>query len=237
MKPVLTTHLDSKEIDTLISNYRMESSSDKETKSIADNAAEKLLYHFSPLIGKYLNLFFHGRWNPADKDITMFLSLCGKKDLSITADIIKERLRKYDASELIQIATVALLETAKKHNNIFSSYKFVLYTYIKTMLWEDFSYSMENEEVNNKISQKSKELYDINNEDVPIDDDWVKGITCGILFVPLSELQRAIIKFLYEDGISKIEVRTKCGLSEKALIAEIESIKETLRPEKNIKAT
>ncbi len=205
--------LSNKDINTLVAEYR--------TGDVS--AAEKLLEGFHNLVGKYLNLFFHGRYSPGDQDIVRFLSMCGKVDIGRTADIIRSRLRKYDAEELIGIARVALLDTAKRYDNISNSYKFVLYEYIRNMLWEDFLDNFD-DLVEYPAPQKS----------VNIDDDWVKGRTAGAGFSELTEQQRRLIQLCYNDGVPDIHVARLVGITVYSLKKEKQTIKDILARELNI---
>ena len=221
-KPPLTTRLSSKEIDSLIEAYR---SGDLV-------AADKLLQCFRPLIGKYLKLFFYGDYDPSDQDITKFLEACGKKDIARTAEIVRYRLRRYEAEELIDITQLALLETAKNYNNISSSYKYILHKYLKNMLWEDFPEGMPILEVSSTelVGHPSK------TPDVEIDSNWVRGLTPGTGFSELSETQRAIVKMCYYDNIPDIHVAHSLNISLSLLKARKEQIKYVLAKELNLKS-
>jgi len=207
-KPPLKGGLSSKEINDLIARYR---DGDME-------AAEELLKAFKALMGKYLKLFFSGSYNPNDSDTVKFISTCGSKDLNFTADIIKRRLRKYEASELIHICHIALLETARFHNNIYTSYKYVLHSYIRPLLMED----------------PLDELPVMAEPDVDIDADWVSGVTSGVGFCKLSESQRLLVKMAWHDNIPDVHICRFLNLTATQLLKEKEIIKDLLARERNI---
>lgn len=218
-KVPLTTRLSSRNIDALIEEYRAGDM----------NSADKLLQCFRPLIGKYLKLFFYGSFDKEDKDIIKFLEACGKKDVSKTADIIRYRLRRYDAEELINIAQIALLETAKTYSNISASYKYVLHKHLKNMLWEDFPEGMPS------IDLVTLEEESVREHNVEIDEDWVKGVTSGNGFSELSESQRLIVKMCYYDNIPDIHVAHSLQITINDLKRQKEYIKSILAKELNLK--
>jgi hypothetical protein len=214
----LTGSLSSKEINELVESYR--------AGDII--AAEQLLECFKPLIGKYLNVLFHGKYNQNDVSICKFLELCGKIDIARTAEIIKVKLRRYEASELINISKIALLSTAKYYDNITNSYKYVLHSYLKAMLWEDH--------IEESVLLEDCALtYFIDRKDVMIDNAWIKGDTSGPGFSLLTEEQRLIVKLCYYDNIPDIHVATRLKLTPYALGKEKEKIKEILAKALNIK--
>jgi len=220
-KPLLTTRLSSKTINDLILKYR----------SGSIEAAEQLLQCFRPLIGKYLKLFFYGTYDSTDSDICKFLQACGKKDISKTAEIIRTRLRKYEASELVNIAQVALLETAKLYNSVSVSYKFVLHRYLKNMLWEDFPDGMPTLELSEEDYSKYKERH-CSSE---IDENWIRGVTTGVGFSELTDSQRFIVKRCYYDNIPDIHVAKELHITVSVLRRQKESIKDILATELNLR--
>jgi len=221
MKP-LETRLSSKEIDTLIINYR---NGDTE-------AAEKLLQCFRPLIGKYLNLFFYGTFNRNDADIIKFLEVCGKKDIYRTAEIIRTRLKKYEAEELVAIARASLLEAAKFHDNISGSYRYILRKYLENMLWEDFPDGMPTLE----LSEAELSGYKTKETPVEINNDWIEGSTPGDGFSTLSEFQRLIVKLCYYDNIPDIHIVNQLHISLSELKKTKDQIKNILSKELNLKS-
>jgi hypothetical protein len=195
-------------IDSLVQKYR-----DGDIQ-----ASETLLEVFRPLIGKYLRLFLSGIYNPNDPDIMKFISMCGSKDLSLTADILKRRLRRCEAEELIQVSKVALLDTAKFHNNIYASYKFVLHGYVMALLADDFIGDLP----------VAREI------DTEIDAEWVSGVTSGVGFCKLSESQRLLVKMCWHDNIPDVHICRFLGLTYSQLLREKEIIKDLLIRERNI---
>lgn len=191
----LVNKLSSKTIDDLVLSFR---SGNRE-------AGEKLITSFAPIIGKYLNLFFHGKYNPKDTDIVKFLQTCGKADIDKTADILRTKLRKYEAEELIHICKVALLDTAKNYVSISGTYKYVLYKYIEVMLKEDFPLGMP------YMDLSEIELFGApeNIVEVKIDDKWIKGDSAGEGFSSLSENERKIVKLCWYDKIPDVHI---CGI-------------------------
>lgn len=216
----LINKLSTKEINRLIQEYRLGDI----------KAAEDLLTCFKPLIGKFLKVFFSGVFNPSDKDITDFLHACGKIDVHRTAEIMKLRLRKYDAEELINIAKIALLDTAKHYDNISASYKYVLHKYLKSMLWEDFPNGMPTLELDS-----IHEYPDNRKVDNPIDDQWLAGNTTGPGFSDLTKEQRLLVKMLWEENIPSIHVAMKLGISNHELSKQKDEIKSILSKALNIK--
>ena len=211
----------SKDIDNLVLQYRQGSI----------EAAEQLLETFSSIIGKYLNLIFYGTFNDNDKDMVAFLNACGKLDIYKTAEIVRYRLRRYEADELINICKIALLDTAKNYVNISGSYKYVLHGYLKNMLWEDFPDGMP------VLELSSEDLFGhhLKKDDVEINEDWVKGVTSGDGFSELTEEQRTIVKLSWMDKLPDIHICTKLGITVHYLKTQKEQIKITLAKCLNIK--
>lgn len=217
----LKNRLSSKEIDNLVLQYRQGSI----------EAAEKLLETFSSLIGKYLNLIFYGIFNENDRDIVAFLNACGKLDIHRTAEIIRYRLRKYEAEELIDICKIALLDTAKHYINISGSYKYVLHNYLKNMLWEDFPDGMPS------IEPTTEDFlgHYMKKADTKIDEEWIKGNTSGAGFSDLTEEQRNIVKLAWIDKLSSEKICKKLSLTLQQLELQKEEIRIILAKRLNIR--
>jgi hypothetical protein len=89
------------------------------------NAAEKLLQRFAPLLHKYRNVLWYGKFSSLDPEMYRFLGFF-HKDRKTAAELLSISLRKGEIEDLEQILSYSLLKTALKYNKISAGFKFIL---------------------------------------------------------------------------------------------------------------
>lgn len=173
-------------------------------KALSERAALTLISKFQNLSRKYVNLMTTGSFKPKDGLVVVFLTLCssvlGTRNPSTTALVLKSALKGYNREELAHICDVAVLTTAAAKTNIAMNYHYQLWQLIKPMLDDCVP-----------LTEDVADVVAVDN--VPIDEDWVAGLTCGEIFAGLSPEDRRIIRLLWHQQLPESQVRTMLGLT------------------------
>lgn len=213
----------SREIEDLVLRFR---SGDRQ-------AGEILLEKFKPLIGKYMNIFLKGVFNPQDTDALKFLKCCGvishSNDYTKIAKNIKYQLRNASLEDIEQACKIALLVTATQYVNIAGSYKFVLLEYIRPLMSDVAHVDVD---INTLAIQNYEPTY---GQARSLDSDWIRGDTAGEGFCLLTAEERQIAIFLWEKHVSDEAICKKFNMSKYELRKIKNKIKATLKEALNIK--
>jgi hypothetical protein len=191
------------------------------------NSAEALIEAFEPLLYKYYRLLYDGRWDVNDSDLAHFLKMMSLSgDLDAAARSISASMqRMYEPEDIRQELVLVLLLTAQKYNNISRTLKFELKRRLQGTDEEEGLL-------------KEAPIYDRIDPDLEgtlpfiesgaIDMAWVKGISTGPGWDQLSTIQRAIIKYIYADGLAPDIAAKKLKMSRRQLERYNKKAKEIL---------
>lgn len=186
------------------------------------NSAEALIEAFEPIISKYQALLLADHWNTADKDLQLFLKMLGGPNPQRTATNLYNSLaRAVEPEDIRQELVLAVLETANKYLNIASTYRFAVKARIEMLLKDSFVFDRMNNEPNLDDIHAFIDLG-------AIDKSWVRGTTAGDGWDQLTETQRAIIKYLYHDGLAEAAAAKKLKMSVRQLQRLNQGSKKTL---------
>lgn len=170
-------------------------------------AAEALVDAFEPLISKYFRLLVDGSWDIDDKDVLSFLHMISKRRPEQAATNISESMsRVCEPADVHQELVLVLLETALRYVNVSSNYRFVVREHVTRMLGESIIFDRLDEDVDLESLYHFIEIG-------AIDTAWVNGLTAGDGFDQLTVVQRAILKYIYEDGLAVSVAAKKLKLS------------------------
>jgi hypothetical protein len=187
-------------LDDLILQFR----SRDVDKSMSERAALTLVSKFQNLTRKYLHLMTTGSFKPKDGLVVVFLTLCssvlGTKNPTATATVLKSALRKYNRDELEHVCNVAVLTTAAARTNIAMNYHYQLWQLVQPMLDDCVP-----------LTEDIADAEVVDN--VPIDEDWVRGLTCGEMFAQMTPEDRRIIRLLWHQQLPESQVRSMLGLT------------------------
>ncbi len=159
-------------------------------------AAELLLHHFQPYLGKWLRLLTTGRWDRRDREVRHFLSMLGSVDVGQTALILAQRLRAYERDDLLQEVRVALLETVLRYGNVTAMYRMVLKRRLADMTHDPLTFGYH-------AHRSLADVGEVESNDPPeINEAWVAGLTCGPGFAELTDQERRVLQLTKWYGYS-----------------------------------
>ena len=170
-------------LDGLVRDYRVG----------ASGSSEALLEAFMPLIAKYYRLLTAGVWDIDDPDITGFLKMLGTSDLEQTSERLVRAMKNYESDDIKHELVLILFNTAKKYTNISSNFKYVAKTRIIALIHDPLIYR--------SITLDAAESRTCTVDDKDIDQAWVNGLTVGDGWDQLTSVERAVIKYIYHDGL------------------------------------
>ena len=184
-------------------------------------SSEALIEAFGPIIGKYYRLLTLGIWDSQDSDVIKFLSMLGKSDKEQTSEWLVRALSCYERCEIYHELVLILLLTAKKYMNIAYNFRYVAKQRILELIHDPITYY--------NLAQTDCLLTEIWSTDrEEINSSWVNGLSVGEGFEKLTSLERAVIKYVYNDGLSEIVAAEKLNMSVRQLRRYKRRAKDTL---------
>lgn len=192
-------------------------------REMVPDSAGALIEAFEPLLDKYFRLLYDGIWDIKDRDVVSFLKMMGRWDPESIASSLRNSCRRlYEPEDIRQELIQALLVTANQYTNISRNFKYVL----KDQAQKGF---LKDAPILDRI------VDDVDIEDAyyfvetgAIDTAWVKGLTATDGFDKLTTIQRAIIKYLYNDGLAEAVAASKLKMSVRQLQRHKRKAKEIL---------
>lgn len=170
-------------------------------------AAEVLITKFSRYLDKWVRLLTSGRWNPQDSEIHHFLSMLGSVDINSTAQLIANKMKAYEKEDVEQEIKLVFLETILRFRNIRKYFRYLLQRRVKYLFQDPLVFSYH-------ASVPFEDSKSVDSAEwVDIDGAWVEGVTCGIGFDDLSQLERRVIQLNKWYGYSVEVVAGMLGVS------------------------
>lgn len=182
-------------------------------------AGEELLIRFAPYLAKWNRLLIRGTWDFSDTEVQDFLRICsmgpGPVDLLQTAEVLQRVLSTfYDQDDLLQELRVCLLETARRYTNITASFRYVLRDRILRRGPENSRGLLEETLLHTRLGLGGEVEACA---DSLVEATWVEGITCGPAFRLLTAEQRYILRAVYQEGLTDLQVAERLGKSERTV--------------------
>lgn len=184
-------------------------------------SSEALIEAFGPILGKYFRLFTVGIWDVYDEEIVEFLSMLGKADMEQTSEWLVRALACYEYSEIYHELILMLLLTAKKYMNIAYNFRYVAKQRVLELIQDPITYYnlVQLDGLASELTTTDKE---------EINASWVNGLSAGDGFEKLSSLERAVIKYIYHDGLGEAVAAKKLHMSVRQLRRYKKRAKDTL---------
>lgn len=182
-------------------------------------SSEALLEAFAPLMAKYYRLFKAGIWDIDDKEVTGFLKMLGSSDMEQTAEWLVRAMSCYESGDLQSELVLILLSTAQKYMNIAYTFKYEAKTRILELVRSPIYYNnlATTPEIQESVYPKQE-----------LDTSWINGLNVGSGFDQLTPLERAVIKYLYNDGLSEAQTAKLLHVSTRQLRRYRKAAKERL---------
>ena len=174
-------------------------------------AAEQLLEHYAPYLGKWLALLLAGRWDADDSEIAHFLGMVGSVDLRQTGQLLARQLRAYERVDLEQEVKLALLETILKYKDPLKQYRYVLKDRIKALTKDPL---IDRWNTGRLPEARAPGFLGTTTE---LDSAWVDGLTCGPEFIRLSWDERRALQLHYAIGYTIAETAKNMGVSDRTV--------------------
>lgn len=209
-------------------------------------AGLKLLDNFQPLLMKFANLIYYGKYDLTDQHTQEFLkTLISSYDNNKAKNIISlinNMFRAFDYEDIMQELKLIFLELTKRYDPDMATFQTYIKVYWKYELRKHVMQVIHNSPITMPISDFAKcdknnvwdmfsgliqngikeEFFDY------IDDNWVAGYTCSSLFQQLTEEERLILRYRYIEGMTGVEIAEKINKAQPTVYERIRSIKKKL---------
>jgi hypothetical protein len=202
-------------------------------------AGQELLIRFEPLLKKYRNSLWNGRYPTYDNDIGRFLSFFNRNK-QMAVELLSKSLRKDEAEDLDQLLAYCLLKTARSYNKVSAGFKFVLKEELtkltkdvvnhRTTMTVDLSQEgswawKENgrQGLGDHLSASTHEDTETEAQKFVTEGSDIPGLDV------LSEEERRIAKLVFLDDFDRKDVAAHLGITERQLRRKIGNLRAKAR--------